>query len=90
MVGLDKGTRVSYEVKRKFTYALDFKSSEYLRLPLKDDANSMKPQTIEFRFRSPKSQDQVILHKGIGNDSWAIQLQDNGATDDYGYLKFTC
>ena len=86
--GPDKGTRVSYEVKRKFTYALDFKSSEYLRLPWKDDANSMKPQTSEFRFRSPKSQDQVILHKGIGNDSWAIQLQDNGATDDYGHLKF--
>ena len=25
--GPDKGTRVSYEIKRKFTYALDFKSS---------------------------------------------------------------
>ncbi len=86
--GPDKGTAVSYDFKRKFTYALDFKSSEYLELPWKDDSNSMKPQTIEFRFRTPKSQDQVLLHKGVGNDSFAIQLQDNGATDDYGYLQF--
>ena len=87
--GPDKGTRVSYEIKRKFTYALDFKSSEYLRLPWKDDSNSMKPQTVEFRFRSPISKDQVLLHKGTGNDSWAIQLQDNGQSDDYGYLQFS-
>jgi len=84
--GPDKGTRVSYEIKRKFTYALDFKSSEYVQVPWNDDGTSgIKPETVEFRFRSPKSKDQVILNQGT---NWAISLQDNGATDDYGYLEF--
>ena len=82
--GPDKGTAVNYEIKRKFTYALDFKSSEYLRLPWKQ-VSSKVPETVEFRFRSPKSKDQTIVQSG---DKWAIQLQDNGATDDYGYLRF--
>ena len=87
--GPDKGTRVNYEIKRKFTYALDFKSQQYVNVPWKSDGTSgIKPETVEFRFRSPKSKDQVILHKGTGNNSWGIQLQDNGATDAYGYLKF--
>lgn len=84
--GPDKGTRVSYEVKRKFTYALDFKSSEYVDVEWKDDGTSgIKPETVEFRFRSPQSKDQVILNQG---NNWGILLKDNGATDDYGYLEF--
>ena len=84
--GPDKGTRVTHEIKRKFTYALDFKSSEYVQVPWKDDTTSgIKPETVEFRFRSPKSKDQVILNQGT---NWGILLKDNGATDDYGYLEF--
>jgi hypothetical protein len=84
--GPDKGTRVSHEIKRKFTYALDFKSSEYITVPWKDDGTSgIKPETVEFRFRSPKSKDQVILNQGT---NWGVLLKDNGATDDYGYLEF--
>ena len=84
--GPDIGTRVSYEIKRKFTYALDFKSSEYVQVPWKDDGTSgIKPETVEFRFRSPKSKNQVILNQG---SDWGISLKDNGATDDYGYLEF--
>ena len=49
-------------------------------------SNGLIPDTIEFRFRSPKSQDQVILQK---DDDFAISLQDNGETDDYGFLRFT-
>jgi len=79
--------RVSYEVKRKFTYALDFKSSEYLKLPWKDDSTtSIKPQTIEFRFRSPESKNQVIVES---EDKWAIELTDNGETDNKGRLQFS-
>ena len=33
--GPDKGTRVSYEIKRKFTRALDFKASQYIKTPWK-------------------------------------------------------
>ncbi len=84
--GPDKGTRVSYEVKRKFTYALDFHSSQYITSNwLTDTATSRVPDTVEFRFRTPKSQDMVVVQKGA---KWAIQLQDNGSTDNYGYLRF--
>ena len=75
-----------YEIKRKFTYALDFKSSEYVDVEWKDDGTSgIKPETVELRFRSPQSKDQVILNQGT---NWGILLKDNGATDDYGYLEF--
>ena len=84
--GPDKGTAVGYEVKRKFTYALDFKSNEYLRLPWKDTADSIKPETIEFRFRSPESKNQVIVES---EDKWAIELTDNGEPDDKGRLQFS-
>ena len=79
--------RVNYEVKRKFTYALDFKSSEYLKALWKDDPTSgIKPETIEFRFRSPISKNQVIVES---EDKWAIELTDNGDTDDKGRLQFS-
>ena len=48
----DLNDRVSYEIKRKFTYFLDFKSSEHLKFPYQNDGTSgIKPETIEFRFR---------------------------------------
>ena len=84
--GPDKGTRVNYEIKRKFTRATDFKSGQYIKTQWKPAADGLIPDTIEFRFRSPKSQDQVILQK---DDDFAISLQDNGETDDYGFLRFT-
>ena len=88
--GPDIGERVSYEIKRKFSYAADFKSSEYLKFPWQNDGTSgIKPNTIEFRFRAPNSKDMTIVQKGEGNHSFAIQLQDNGATDAYGYLRFS-
>ena len=84
--GPDKGTRVNYEIKRKFTRALDFRAGQYLKSNWKAGSDGLIPDTIEFRFRSPKSQDQVILQK---DDDFAISLQDNGETDDYGFLRFT-
>ena len=81
--GPDKGTRVSYEIKRKFTRALDFKGSQYLRFQW-DDTDSRKPFTTQFRFRTPHNSDQTLLHV---NDNWAIQLI-NSASSEYGYLRF--
>jgi len=83
--GPDKGTAVNYEIKRKFTRALDFKSSQFVKSHWKTDADSLYPKTLEFRFRTPKSQDSIILQK---NNDFAISLQDNGESDDYGYLRF--
>ncbi len=84
--GPDKGTRVSYEIKRKFTRATDFRAAQYIQSNWKAASDGLIPDTLEFRFRSPKSQDQVILQK---DDNFAISLQDNGETDEYGYLRFT-
>ena len=67
--GPDKGTRVSYEIKRKFTRATDFKAGQYIKSNWKTTAGTSRyPETIEFRFRSPHSVgtsgSMAILHKG--------------------------
>ena len=65
----------------------DFKSNEYLLTEWKDDGTSgIKPETIEFRFRSPVSKNQVIVES---EDKWAIELTDNGAVDNLGRLQFS-
>ena len=83
--GPDKGTRVSYEIKRKFTRALDFRNSEsvnqFIKVPY---TASIKPQTLEFRFRTPEAQDQVILQR---DNAYAFQLVRSGSTE-YGFLRF--
>ena len=94
--GPDKGTRVSYEIKRKFTRALDFKAGQYIKTDWKS-YNSLYPNTTEFRFRTPysvgSSGSMVLVQKsgsGAGSEgSWAISLQDNGTNDNYGYLRFS-
>ena len=91
--GPDKGTRVSYEIKRKFTRALDFKAGQYIKTPWKS-VSDLYPDTIEFRFKTPysvgSSGSMVLLQKSGSNTdgSWAISLQDNGTTDNYGHLRF--
>jgi len=82
--GPDKGTRVSYEIKRKFTRALDFKGSQYIKVPWKNDSNGEVPQTIEFRFRTPYKANQVLFKKAAG---FAIQLINSGSTE-YGNIRF--
>ena len=88
--GPDKGTRVSYEIKRKFTRATDFKAAQYIQSNWKTASDGLIPDTVEFRFRTPHSVgtsgSMVLLQK---DDDWAIHLQDNGTTDNYGHLRFT-
>ena len=43
------------------------------------------PDTIEFRFRTPSSSNQVLLQK---DNDFAISLVDNGSDDNRGRLKF--
>tara|TARA_Y100001938_G_scaffold122350_1_gene170697 strand:- start:3050 stop:8164 length:5115 start_codon:yes stop_codon:yes gene_type:complete len=89
--GPDNQERVSYEVKRKFTYALDFHGSQNIKsIWTTDNNDSQYPQTLEFRFRTPhsvgSSGSMVIAQK---ENDWAIHLKDNGTTDNYGHLKFS-
>ena len=83
--GPDKGTGVNYEIKRKFTHALDFNSQQFIKSQWSTDSSGLTPDTIEFRFRTPSSSDQVLLQK---DNDFAISLQDNGTSDNLGHLKF--
>ena len=87
--GPDKGTRVNFEIKRKFTRALDFDSEQFIKSAWTGSNDTTEdgllPSTIEFRFRTPSSSNQVLLQK---DNDFAIALQDNGSTDEYGHLKF--
>ena len=83
--GPDYDNRITYDISRKFTYALDFRNSEYVNhLWTTDNVSGIVPETVEFRFRSPKRQNQTIVQKG---NQWAISLQDGGTTNK-GYLRF--
>ena len=80
-----------FEIKRKFTKSLDFRSSQYIQTTWSDDSSTnRKPDTIEFRFKSPISRNQVLVEKTSLNtsSSFYINLKDNGSTDDYGYVAF--
>ena len=97
--GPDKGTRVSYEIKRRFTRALDFNAGQFIKtnwnLSGSGLFDSLTPDTVEFRFKTPysvgSSGSMTIVQKSgsDGGGHWAISLQDNGTTDEYGHLRFT-
>ena len=88
--GPDINERVTYEIKRKFNYALDFKGSQYVQHTWRPDGvDNRYPDTVEFRFRTPhsvgNSGSMAIVQT---NDRWAIGLKDNGTNDAYGHLFF--
>ena len=79
-----------YEITRKFTKALDFKSSQYVKTAWSDDSStSRKPDTVEFRFRAATGSDQILVQKSDNNNQdWFIRLKDNDSTDNYGFVSF--
>jgi hypothetical protein len=86
--GPDYNNRITYDISRKFTYALDFRTSEYVEhLWTTDNVSGIKPETVEFRFRTPYVANQTIIQKG-DKPGWAISLQNNGEDNNKGYLKF--
>ena len=82
-----------FEITRKFTNALDFRSGQYVKTGWADDTTSgRKPDTLEFRFRAVSSSNQILVEKKpTGSDvssSFYIRLKDNGSVDNYGYVAF--
>ena len=78
--------RDAFEISRKFTKALGFRGGQYISSSWADDTTSgRKPETVELRFRSVNSSDQVLIEK---DSVWAIKLKDNGSTDNYGTVAF--
>ena len=82
-----------FEIGRKFTKALGFRGDQFVSSSWKDDVDSgRKPDTIEFRFKSPTGSNQILVEKHpIGSDvssSFYIKLKDNNSPDNYGYVAF--
>jgi hypothetical protein len=75
-----------FEIARKFTKALGFRSEQFVSSSWADESQtSRKPDTVEFRFRSPTGSNQILVQK---DTKWAIRLKDNGSTDNYGMVSF--
>lgn len=80
------GTAPSYDLTRRFTKAIDFKGGQYVQTTWVADENSgRKPDTVEFRFKAVSGSDQVLVQS---NNHWAITLEDNYSTDNYGFVGF--
>ena len=82
----------SYFVDRNFTKALELKGQQYIKSTWVNDSNtSRKPDTIEFRFRSPSpsGSHQTIFQAGTNAGGFAITLKDDAtASDTYGTVAF--
>jgi len=85
--GLDTSTqRTPFEISRRFTKALGFRGNSYVSSSWADDSDTgRKPETLELRFKSKNSSDQVLLQK---DTDWAIKLKDNNSPDNYGTVAF--
>jgi len=85
-----------FEITRKFTKALDFRGGQSVKVAWADDASTnaiarhqRKPDTVEFRFRTPTGSNQILVEKqDDNNQDWFIRLKDNGSADNYGQVSF--
>ena len=84
--GLQKDNqKAPFEISRKFTRALGFRSSQYVETSWDDTYKNLKPETIEMRFRSVSGSDQILVQK---DDQFALKLKDNGSADNNGTVSF--
>jgi len=77
--------KASFEISRKFTRALGFRSGQYVETSWDDAEGGLKPETIEVRFRSVSGSDQILVQK---DDQFALKLKDNGSADNNGTVSF--
>ena len=79
-----------FEIRRKFTKALDFRSSQHVKVAwANDNSTDRKPDTIELRFRAATGSNQILLEKqDANNQDFFIRLKDNGSSDNYGFVSF--
>ena len=79
-----------FEIRRKFTKALDFRGGQSVKTSWANDGSSgRKPDTIEFRFRAATGSNQILVEKqDSNNQDFFIRLKDNGSSDNYGCVSF--
>ena len=85
---LDGGTPVNFDIQRKFTKSLDFRSGQRVTFSWDKRKNAENvlqyPDTVQLRFKAPTSQDQFIWKKG----DMGLIMQDNGSADNIGRMLF--
>jgi len=90
--GPDTPSSVNFEINRKFTKALGFRGGQRVHFSWQEASASIatdKPQfpdTVEWRFRAPFSQNQVIWNKS--DNKMGIVMKDNNNADNIGSLLF--
>ena len=81
-----------FEVKARFTKALDFKGAQYVQVPWYDVTvpYTKSPDTIEFRFKTGQELDQLLATKinSTNKIEAAIYLTNDGTTDGQGNINF--
>tara|TARA_R110000803_G_scaffold137168_1_gene204131 strand:- start:1535 stop:8293 length:6759 start_codon:yes stop_codon:yes gene_type:complete len=82
-----------FEIGRKFTKALDFRGGQSVKtIWTNDSSTGRKPDTIEFRFRTPTGSNQILVEKKSADpntsSSFYVRLKDNNSVDNYGYVAF--
>jgi hypothetical protein len=68
-----------FEIKKKFTKALDFKGGQSIQVPWYHTSKEKAPDTIEMRFKVAKESNQILANK----------LDNSGKTEAAIYLKTT-
>jgi len=83
----NKDYQPTFDIQQRFTKALDFKGSQYILSQWKESSGSLRtPDTIEFRFRTPSSSNQVLLSK---DNEFLVRLKEEGSiTDNKGRIEF--
>ena len=90
--GPDTPSSVNYAIDRKFTRALGFRGSQKVSFQWQVASASVAgdtpgyPDTVEWRFRAPKSRDQFIWH--TNNNKMGVVMKDNGSADNIGSVLF--
>ena len=82
-----------FEIARKFTRALDFRNSQFVKtIWTTDDSSNRIPDTIEFRFRAATGSNQILVEKEPNSpnvsSSFYIRLKDNDSVDNFGHVAF--
>ena len=79
-----------FEIKQRFTKAVDFHGSQYIKAPWYSTSFDRSPDTLEFRFRSKQEVDQLLATKIDPNNKIeaAVYLTNVAGIDSRGDIKF--
>ena len=86
---LEDSQAPQFEITRKFTKALDFRSTQHVKtIWTNDGSTGRKPDTVELRFRAASGSNLTLVEKVSSQTDFAIRLKDNNSADNYGYVSF--